>query len=63
MLPAAALLRVAGNLMAPSGPASNLVINLLSNLGPLLLMIALGALGLRLWVEHAPIKPAELGTD
>jgi hypothetical protein len=63
LLPASALLRVAGNLLAPSGPASSLTINLLSNLGPVLLMIALGALGLRLWTEHAPAKPAELGTD
>ncbi len=62
MLPAAAILRVAGNLMAPSGPASNLVINLLSNLGPVLLMIALGALGFRLWMEHDPAKPTESGT-
>jgi hypothetical protein len=54
---------MAGNLMAPSGPASNLVINLLSNLGPVLLMVALGDLGFRLWAEHAPAKPAELDTD
>jgi hypothetical protein len=62
MLPAAALLRVAGSLIAPSGPASNLAINLLSNLGPVLLMIALGDLGFRLWVEHALAKPGKLGT-
>src|SRR5690606_35455201 len=62
LLPAAAVLRVAGNLMAPSGPASNLAINLLSNLGPVLLMIALGALGFRLWAEQAPAKPTEPGT-
>jgi hypothetical protein len=54
VLPAAALLRVVGNLMAPSGPATNLAINLLSNAGPALLLIALGDLGLRMWTEHAP---------
>jgi hypothetical protein len=48
VLPAAALLRVAGNLLAPAGPAANLAINLLSNLGPVLLLIALGDLGLRM---------------
>jgi hypothetical protein len=53
-LPAAALLRVAGNLMAPSGPATNLAINLLSNTGPALLLIALGELGRRMWAEYAP---------
>lgn len=55
-LPTAALLRVAGNLLVPSGPAANLAINLLSNLGPVLLLIALGDLGLRMWAEHAPTK-------
>lgn len=54
MLPSAALLRVAGNLMASSGPATNLAVNLLSNMGPMLLLIALGNLGLRMWAEHAP---------
>lgn len=57
-LPAAALLRVAGNLLAPSGPAANLAINLLSNLGPVLLLIALGTLGWRMWAEDAPSKSA-----
>jgi hypothetical protein len=54
MLLAAALLRVVGSFIAPSGPASNLAINLLSNLGPMLLMVALGYLGSQMWEEHAP---------
>ena len=54
MLPAAAFLRVVGSFIAPSGPAPNLAINLLSNLGPMLLLVALGYLGLRMWLEHAP---------
>lgn len=61
MLPAAALLTVAGNLIAPNGPAANLAVNLLSNMGPVLLMGALGYLGARLWFAHAPVKQAELG--
>jgi hypothetical protein len=44
---------VVGNLIiAPSGPATNLAINLLSNLGPVLLLVAVGYLGLRMWEEH-----------
>lgn len=54
LLPAAALLTVVGNVIAPTGPATNLAINLLSNLGPVLLMLALGYLGSRMWSEHAP---------
>ena len=43
---------VVGNLViAPSGPASNLAINLLSNLAPVLLMVPLGYLGYQLWME------------
>jgi hypothetical protein len=53
LLPAAALLRVVGNFIAPSGPATSLTINLLSNLGPILLLTALGYLGSRMWLEHA----------
>lgn len=46
LLPASALWMVIGNLViAPSGPASNLAINLLSNLGPVLLAIGVGYLG------------------
>ena len=36
----------------PSGPASNLALNLLSNLAPVLLMVPLGYLGYRLWAEN-----------
>ncbi|MDA3951256.1 MAG: hypothetical protein PF508_18760 [Spirochaeta sp.] len=61
VLPGAALLTVVGNLIAPTGPATNLAINLLSNMGPVLLMGALGYLGSRLWSEHAPAKQAEPG--
>jgi hypothetical protein len=55
-LPASALLRVVGGLVAPSGPASDLAINLLSNLGPVLLVVALGYLGFLLWSERAPSR-------
>jgi hypothetical protein len=53
-LPAAALLAVVGNVIAPSGPSASVVMNLLSNLGPVVLLVALGALGARMWAEHAP---------
>lgn len=44
---------VIGNLfIAPSGPASNLAVNLLSNMGPVLLLVGLGYLGYRLLSEH-----------
>jgi hypothetical protein len=56
VLPAAALLTVVGNFIAPTGPATNLAVNLLSNLGPVLLLVALGSLGFRLWSEHTPAK-------
>jgi hypothetical protein len=49
---------VVGNVIAPSGLASSVAINLLSNLGQVLLLVALGALGARLWSEHAPAKQA-----
>lgn len=58
MLPAAALLTVVGNFIAPSGPAPNLAINLLSNLGPMLLLVALGHLGFRMWLQPAPAGQA-----
>lgn len=61
LLPIAAIWTVAGTLLAPSGPAANLVINLLSNLGPVLLMAALGYLGLQLWAEDAPVREARTG--
>jgi hypothetical protein len=54
LLPAAVLLRVAGNLIAPAGPANNLALNLLSNLGPMLLLGTLGYLGFRMWHNAAP---------
>jgi hypothetical protein len=53
---ASALLAVVGNLIASSGPASNLAINLFSNLGPVLLMVAFGYLGARMWSAPAPAK-------
>jgi hypothetical protein len=55
VLPASALVAVAGDFIAPTGPATNVAINLLSNLGPVLLLIALGDLGSRMWSEHAPV--------
>lgn len=51
LLPCAALLTVVGVFLAPSGPAANLAINLLSNLGPVLLMGALGYLSTWLWLN------------
>ncbi|MEZ4736460.1 MAG: hypothetical protein R3E79_55950 [Caldilineaceae bacterium] len=59
LLPGAAILTVIGNLIAPSGPASNLTINLLSNLGPMLFMGALACLGYWLWSADAPARQAE----
>ena len=52
MLPASALWFLVGSLViAPDGPASNLAVNLLSNLGPVLLLIVLGYLGFRTWAD------------
>ena len=45
-----------GDVVAPSGPAANLAVNLLSNLGSMLLMLALAVLGLQMWREHAHIR-------
>jgi hypothetical protein len=56
LLAASALLVVFGDVVAPSGPATNLAVNLLSNLGPILLMLALAVLGLRMWRGHAPTR-------
>ena len=54
LLTLSALWMVVGNLViAPSGPASNLALNLVSNLGPVLFAVALGYLGFRLWAESA----------
>jgi hypothetical protein len=53
LLPVSALWVVVGNLViAPGGPASNLAINLLSNLGPVLLVIGIGYLGLKMLSEQ-----------
>lgn len=59
VLPASALLAVVGDFIAPDGPATNVAINLFSNLGPVLLLLALGVLGSRMWSEHAPAKQPE----
>jgi hypothetical protein len=54
VLPASGIWVVIGNLfIAPSGPASNLAVNLLSNMGPVLLLVGLGYLGYRLSSEQA----------
>jgi hypothetical protein len=64
LLPASALWVLVGNfVIAPSGPASNLAVNLLSNLGPVLLLIGLGYLGFRAWAERAPAKHVGQGAD
>lgn len=53
LLMASSVWAVIGNLViAPSGPAANLTINLLSNMGPVLMLIALGALVDRTWSER-----------
>ena len=53
LLPASALWVLVGSfVIAPGGPASNLAVNLLSNLGPVLLLIGLGYLGFRAWAEQ-----------
>jgi hypothetical protein len=57
VLPASALWALVGVfVIAPNGPASNLEVNLLSNLGPALLMLALGYLGFQAWAERAPAR-------
>jgi hypothetical protein len=57
VLPASALWVLVGSfVIAPGGPASNLAVNLLSNLGPVLLLIGLGYLGFRAWAESSPAK-------
>ena len=64
LLPASALWVAVGTLViAPGGPASNLAVNLLSNLGPVLLLIGLGYLGVRAWAERAPAKHVGQGVD
>jgi hypothetical protein len=64
VLPASALWVLVGSfVIAPGGPASNLAVNLLSNLGPVLLLIGLGYLGFRAWVEPSPAKHVGPGAD
>jgi hypothetical protein len=60
VLIASAVMTLGGIVVAPSGPATNVAINLLANLGPVLLMIALGALGSRMWAQAATAEPAHL---
>ncbi len=55
ILPVSGVWLVVGNLiLAPSGPAAHLALNLLSNLGPVLLLVPLGYVGARVWSESAP---------
>jgi hypothetical protein len=64
LLPASALWVLVGSfVIAPGGPASNLAVNLLSNLGPVLLLIGLGYLGFRAWEERAAAKHVGWGAD
>jgi hypothetical protein len=64
VLLASALWLLVGNfVIAPGGPASNLAVNLLSNLGPVLLLIGLGYLGFRAWAERAPAKHIGQGAN
>jgi hypothetical protein len=60
VLIASAVMTVGGVFVAPSGPATTLTLNLLSNLGPVLLMIAFGDIGCRMWARPAPAEPAQL---
>jgi hypothetical protein len=57
VLPASALWALVGAfVIAPDGPASNLAVNLISNLGLVLLSIGLGYLGFCAWAERTPAK-------
>ncbi|MEO8452129.1 MAG: hypothetical protein ABI647_20225 [Gemmatimonadota bacterium] len=61
---ASAVWMVVGNLIiAPAGPATDLAINLLSNLGPVLLLVPIGHLGSRMWAAGAPANPVERSID
>jgi hypothetical protein len=54
LLSASGLWMLVGNLViAPGGPAAAVSINLLSNLGPVLLSAALGYLGVQMWSSKA----------
>jgi hypothetical protein len=60
VLAGSALMLVAGDfVIAPGGPAPNVAINLVSNLGPILLMFALAALGYELAWPHPGAWQAE----
>ena len=64
VLPASALWFLVGSfVIAPGGPASNLAINLLSNLGPVLLLIGLGYLGFRAWAQRTPARHVGPGAN
>lgn len=64
VLPASALWVLVGSfVIAPGGPASNLAVNLLSNLGPVLLLIGLGYLGFRAWAQRALAEHVGPGAD
>lgn len=55
---------VLGNLViAPSGPATHLVLNLLSNLGPVPLLTALGYLGVRMWSDAELLASPRSGSS
>lgn len=58
VLIASAVMTVGGIFVAPTGPATSLTVNLLSNLGPMLLMIALGAVGARMWTQRTSDESA-----
>jgi len=61
LLPISAMWAVVGDLIAPGGPSTTLAVNLLSNLGPVLLVVAIGYLGARMWSEHAPTGSVDSG--
>lgn len=64
VLPASALWFLVGSfVIAPDGPADNLSVNLISNLGPVLLSIGLGCLGFRAWRECTPDTHVKLGAN
>ncbi len=64
VLPASAFWFLVGSfIIAPGGPASNLAVILLSNLGLVLLLIGLGYLGFRAWAERGAAKHIGPGAD
>ena len=60
VLLASAFMTIGGIFIAPSGPATNIAINLLSNLGPVLLMVAFGAVGSRMWADGVSTDHGQL---